>query len=103
MTKRELLDLLKPFADDQYVFVNLHSEAYPRGCQVAIQGVMPSPPWYPALDLIGVVADSRNRIHPWWIWTEFSDLPPSAQRFEAPQLAIEDILCLAARSRRLRY
>lgn len=62
MTIRELIDLLEEYDDDQYVYVNLHSESFPRGSQLFIQGIEPRKPWYgdgPAL--IGIVADAGNR------------------------------------------
>lgn len=65
MTKRELLELLKPFADDQYVYIRLHSDDYPDGCQVIIQCVDQTRPWHAdktdAPNLVALVAHDRNK------------------------------------------
>ena len=60
MTKRELLNLLAPYADDQYVCVLLRSKHCPQGAQTFIQGVTAFPPWYPGPDLIGLDAHEDN-------------------------------------------
>lgn len=60
VTKAELIKALEPYADDQYVFVNVHSEIYPNGSQVAIQAVRPQEPWHPGPQLIGLVAHVQN-------------------------------------------
>ena len=64
MTKRDLLKLLEPFADDQYVYIRLHTTDYPSGCQVIIQGVDTTPPWHgsnsDAPNLVALVAHERN-------------------------------------------
>ena len=62
MTKRELIAALAPYSDDQYVYVNLHSDRYPNGSQVIIQDVKAFPPWHEGPpDLIGLVAHENNR------------------------------------------
>lgn len=62
MTKRELLDLLAPFADEQTVYVCLHSKDVPQGCQVALQGVRETEPWNKGEvpNLIGLLAHADN-------------------------------------------
>ena len=65
MTKAELIKALEPYADDQWVFVNLHSAMYPDGCQLIVQGVRPVPPWGRLWagkkpDLIGLLVHDQN-------------------------------------------
>ena len=70
MTKRELLDLLAPFSDDQYVVViETYKEPKPwplnSGNQLIIQGVRGQPPWRGRLqdlsnDMIAIVIGERN-------------------------------------------
>ena len=62
MTKAELLKAIEPFDDDQYVFVNLHSDNYPSGSQVIIQAVRACEPWHPGpKPLIGLFVSATNR------------------------------------------
>ena len=62
MTKGDLLRALEPFTDDQYVFVNLHSDTFPHGSQVIIQGVDAIAPWHPGKPaLIGIRVHAGNR------------------------------------------
>lgn len=64
MKKRDLLKLLEPFTDEQELYVDLFSEAYPRGCPGIIQGVEPFFPAYslgPPL-LVGLVARTRDKL-----------------------------------------
>ena len=62
MTKREILDLLAPYDDDQYVYVRLHSNDYPGGSVVFIQGVVEVEPWRPGpKNLIGLAAHAGNK------------------------------------------
>jgi hypothetical protein len=65
MRKSELLRALEPYNDDQYVYVRLHSKAYPDGAQVIIQGIKPTPPWHDAEEdqsnwLVGLTAHDGN-------------------------------------------
>ncbi len=63
MTKRELLAALEPYPDDRYVFVLLHSDVYPQGCQIFIQGVTPVPPQgnRAGSPLAGIVVHNQNK------------------------------------------
>ncbi len=65
MTKRELLAALEPYGDDEEVIVNLHSDYYPNGSQVAIQGVRSQAPWHGGLVdqsnwIVGLLAHVEN-------------------------------------------
>jgi hypothetical protein len=67
MTKRELLEALAGFDDDQYIYINLHSDDFRHGCQVFIQGIKAQPPWGGGAEdgsdhLIGLVAHAGNRL-----------------------------------------
>lgn len=44
MTKRELIEALKDYTDEQYVCVCLYSDVYPNGSQVFLQGIKPITP-----------------------------------------------------------
>lgn len=66
-TKGELLKLLEPYDDDQYVYVNCHSADFPNGSQVLIQGVQTRPPWHSEEPdrsnwLIGILVHARNSL-----------------------------------------
>lgn len=64
MTKAELLKLLEPFTDDQYVYVCLHDEkSLAPAVQITIQGVQATDPWHPQPDskqLVGLQVHARN-------------------------------------------
>lgn len=61
MTKGDLLSELESFADEQEVFVELHSLTWPEGAQIVIQGVVPVAPWRSGVpDLIGLIAHDQN-------------------------------------------
>ncbi len=65
MTKGELIKALEPYTDDQYIYVNMHSDTFPYGSHVFIQGVNPTPPWHPESglpDLIGIIVHAGNKI-----------------------------------------
>lgn len=44
-SKAELLKALEPFADDQLVFIDLHSDDHPRGCHLQIAEVREVQVW----------------------------------------------------------
>lgn len=67
MTKKELIEALKPFEDNQYIMISLYGElldvtSRPRGAQIIIQGINEVQSWKGyGPNLIGIVAHLRNK------------------------------------------
>ena len=65
MNKRELLDALNPYGNDQYVCVLLHTTNQETvRVQLAIQAIVSCPPWHGSdgsNDLIGIVCHEQNK------------------------------------------
>lgn len=76
MTKRQLIEALSRFDDDQWVVVKLHSDDFPHGCQSILQGVEAFPTWHEGPDIIGLVAHAINRELPIWRQQAGKDEPP---------------------------
>lgn len=72
MTKKELIDSLAAYRDDQYVCVLSHSERWPQGAMLGIQGVKPFKPWHNgkadgSTDLLGIMVHEQNAQLKNWI------------------------------------
>lgn len=68
MTKRELIEALAPYDDDQYVGVRLFRDQPIEAVQLCIQGVKGFLPWHQInvdrslrAELIGIVCHEENR------------------------------------------